>query len=304
MYTVPKGALEVVEYVPREAVMAGAVQPDHPYRSEDLWSRLRLEHRTLTSCAAALAVGALHILLIAPVIWSGGASASRQERFRGDPAMQWVVLNDPSTNSALRSPAPPSVTLQGIAVTAAVSTLPFERSPLAASGAQSDQSDDEPGLGAMYGRYVGQIRARIDRAWQRPRTAIGAPIFQCEVQVDQDSRGRVNEVTLLDCNGDTRWQLSLVHAIEAASPFPAPPNPAVFAHRVDLAFRAIAYAPGAQSQLYEPPGTLETAPKRQRDTLSQNAFEALREAARAPHSQKIIELRIEGSNTEVEPEHQ
>jgi hypothetical protein len=156
----------------------------------------------------------------------------------------------------------------------------------------------------MYGRYLGQIHARIDRAWRRPRSAIGAPIFQCQVQLDQDSVGRVDEITLLECNGGTPWQLSLVRAIEAASPLPAPPDPAVFVHHVLLEFRAAAYSPGASAQLYEPPSAVPaTYDPDQRDTLSGNAFQALREAARA-QKPRVVELRIEGSKVEVEPDRQ
>jgi TonB C terminal len=302
---VPKGALEVIEYVPRQAAMANAVRLDHPCESEDLWSRLRLEHRTLTSCAAALAAVALHILLIVPAVWGGGASRQPQERYPGDAAMQWVVLNDSSDAPAISAPALSSPVLQAIGVTDALPALPSNTLPAGFSQTATEQADGQSGLGTMYGRYVGQIRARVDRAWQRPRTAIGAPIFQCQVQVDQDSLGHIGSMTLLQCNGNTRWRLSLVHAIEAASPLPAPPNPAVFAPHIVLAFRAIAYSPGVPAQLYEPPTALpaDHQPAR-RETLSQNAFQALRESVRAPHSHKVVELRIEGSRVEVEPQHQ
>jgi len=49
------------------------------------------------------------------------------------------------------------------------------------------------------------------------------------VQIEQDRSGVVKEITLKQCNGDARWQLSLVRAIESASPLPAPPDPSVFA---------------------------------------------------------------------------
>ena len=112
-------------------------------------------------------------------------------------------------------------------------------------------------------------------------------------------------MTLLQCNGSTRWKLSLVQAVEAASPLPAPPNLAVFSRHVLLQFRAMAYSAGAQADLYEPPA-VQVADTRQEEDgrQSQNAIEALREAARAPQSHRIIELRIEGSKAEVEPEHQ
>jgi len=154
----------------------------------------------------------------------------------------------------------------------------------------------------MYGRYLGQIHARIDRAWRRPRTAIGAPLFQCQVQLDQDSLGRIEQVTLLECNGDAPWQLSLVHAIEAASPLPAPPTPAVFAHHVLIAFRAAAYVSGADAELYEPPAIVPASVGAgEPDSGSQKAFQALREAAQAPKS-RVLKLQIEGSKVDVEPD--
>ncbi|MHB8811831.1 MAG: TonB C-terminal domain-containing protein [Steroidobacteraceae bacterium] len=156
----------------------------------------------------------------------------------------------------------------------------------------------------MYGRYLGQIHARIDRAWRRPRTAIGAPIFQCQVQLDQDGLGRVQEITLLECNGGTPWQLSLVHAIEAASPLPAPPSPAVFTRYVLIAFRATAYSAGAPAELYEPPRPARVSDgPGERDNLSQHAFQALREAAQAKKP-RAIGLQIDGSKVEVEPDRQ
>ena len=301
--TVPRGTLEVVEYVPRQATK-DAVPPDQPRGSEDLWSRLRLEHRTLTRCAAALAAIGLHLLFVAPVLWDGGAPEhSRERSYHGDAALQWVTLEDSTAMHAVRPQAlgPPALT--SIAVTAEPK-LPAGGLP-AVSEARGDPAADPAGFGALYGRYVGQIRARIDRAWQRPRTVIGAPIFQCQAQVDQDGAGRVREVTLVECNGDARWQLSLVHAIEAASPLPAPPSAAVFTHHVLLAFRATAYSPGAPAGLYEPPGALPASYEAQQDEKrSRKAFQMLREAARAPHSHRVIELRIEGSSAEVEPQQQ
>ena len=302
----PKGVLEVIEYVPRQPATADAFPPDHSRKSEDLWSRLRREHRTLTSCAAALVAAALHVLLVAPVLWAGGTSVHTIERYRGDTAaLQWVLLNDSSLNAAISPPALPPLSLDAIGVPDVLPTMPSSASPAAPSDTENDRAEGQSGLGAMYGRYVGQIRARVDRAWQRPRTAIGASLFQCLVQVDQDSQGRVQDVTLVRCNGDDRWRLSLVRAIEAASPLPAPPNPAVFAPHVLLEFSAMAYSSGAQAALYEPPGlpAIRAKPGNS-DAQSQNAFRALRDAARAPDSRRVIELRIEGSKAEVEPDRQ
>jgi TonB-like protein len=217
--------------------------------------------------------------------------------------MQVMVLEDTSIESPTLRRSLPPLTLMAVDVTDADPNLPSSTlSPDAASG--SAQADGPSGLGTMYGRYLGQIHARIDRAWRRPRTAIGAPIFQCQVQLDQDSSGRVEEVTLLECNGDTSWQVSLVQAIEAASPLPAPPTPAVFAPHVLVAFRATAYTPAAPAELYQSPTAVAVndAPG-ERDSQSQNAFQALREAAQA-QKPGAIGLRIEGSKVEVEPDRQ
>jgi hypothetical protein len=48
----------------------------------------------------------------------------------------------------------------------------------------------------MLGRYIGQITARIQRAWIRPRTPIGSDLFACRVRIIQDRSGGVTEVEL------------------------------------------------------------------------------------------------------------
>lgn len=299
--TVNRGTLEVVEFVARRNIVAAGRGPAHSVESDDIWSRLRLRHRTLTSCTAALASLGLHAFLMAPVLWAGGAPQHPLDA--GDGALQWIMLDDSpaSVTAAPKSAGSPALVAIGLSdVPLTVSTLPPD-----ATNDKDAQADDHSSLGVMYGRYVGQIQARIERAWLRPRTSIGAPIFQCRVQIDQDGLGGVHEVTLLQCNGPTRWRLSLVHAVEAASPLPAPPNPAVFARHVILEFRSMAWSPAVSAELYEPPDApaarIEPGEIAQE---SQNAFQALREAARAANSRKVIQLRIEGSKVEVGPERQ
>ncbi len=117
---------------------------------------------------------------------------------------------------------------------------------------------------ALFGRYTGQIDARIERAWQQPRSpvnreeasmqglgpndsrtrAIVDEPFECEVRILQDRQGDVQEVQLLRCNGDVAWRQSLVTAILAASPLPAPPSPDVFSDAITLTFVAGSLASG------------------------------------------------------------
>jgi hypothetical protein len=59
----------------------------------------------------------------------------------------------------------------------------------------------------LFGIYTGQILARINRIWRRPRTSVNeadnpkAPTtdesFQCQVQIVQDAKGNVQEILLL-----------------------------------------------------------------------------------------------------------
>jgi len=270
---------------------------------DGIWTRLRLS-RTLASCLSALASVALHALFVAPALWGSGSPPehSPAKTNAGDAALQWIALDDSPaagavTQASLGDPGLVAISLSDV-LPSLSSATPVPEPPKD----KSAQPDDHSSLGVMYGQYVGQIQARIDRAWRRPRTAIGAPLFQCQVQIDQDAVGRVDDITLLQCNGDARWKLSLVHAVEEASPLPAPPDPTVFTRHVLLQFRAMGYSAGAPPELYEP-SAARVADARQEEAgqQAQKAIEALREITKSPQSHKVIELRIEGSNVEVEP---
>jgi hypothetical protein len=104
----------------------------------------------------------------------------------------------------------------------------------------------------MYGRYLGQVQARIDRAWVRPRTDIGAARFSCRVRIKQDRRGDITDVRLEHCNGTERWQQSLLSAVRTASPLPAPPDVSVFADILWLSFSSEAFQEGGSAQGFEP----------------------------------------------------
>jgi hypothetical protein len=110
---------------------------------------------------------------------------------------------------------------------------------------------EDKGHEALFGRYIGQITARIERAWMRPRTPIGASLFTCRVEIVQD-HGVVKEVTLRRCNGDFRWQTSLVRGIQTASPLPAPPDADLYQNRLILDFSAAGFSPG-DTEGFEPP---------------------------------------------------
>lgn len=134
------------------------------------------------------------------------------------------------------------------------------------SGEASLTAGDPARQSMLFGRYTGQIDARIQRAWRRPRSAIDGPFasgsdggaaaradtFQCQARIVQEASGNVKEIELIQCNGSPEWQLSLVRAIQLASPLPAPPDPSVFTNVLTLAFEAKAYVPGYREDEYEP----------------------------------------------------
>ena len=114
----------------------------------------------------------------------------------------------------------------------------------------------------LVGIYTGQIQARVERVWRRPRSSVNEQAspktaadtdesFQCQVQIVQDVRGYVQEVLLPNCNGTVAWQRSLVIAIQQASPLPAPPSPTVFTHSIALNFVGVPYVIGAPEEDYE-----------------------------------------------------
>lgn len=112
----------------------------------------------------------------------------------------------------------------------------------------------------LVGLYEQQIRARIERAWQRPREPIRRQAdnttqdedrFRCRVLIRQDARGGIRELELQRCNGSERWQRSLTDAIFASSPLPAPPNPQVFADAFSMQFEAVSYSDAQPGGLYE-----------------------------------------------------
>ena len=104
----------------------------------------------------------------------------------------------------------------------------------------------------MFGRYLGQIRARVERAWLRPRTSVEGHEFSCQALIDQDAAGTVKAVELRDCNGDDRWQWSLIRAINMASPLPPPIDPSLRSNHLTMSFRSTQWSPNLRADEFEP----------------------------------------------------
>jgi TonB C terminal len=191
-----------------------------------------------------------------PNIQGAGASPHRVTSldsmlvvFEDDSAAIHDALQDGGdTNYRFILPDPPLPRITRIQIPEPDPTLierTDERNPAEADGDSNEHS-------LLFGRYIGQISARVERAWIRPRATPASGGFACRVEITQDDRGNVREVVLKQCTDQPQWQVSLVQAIQQASPFPAPPDPAVFSNLLTMEFDSDPYIVGGSEQGFEP----------------------------------------------------
>jgi hypothetical protein len=215
---------------------------------------------------AALASLALHAVLLTPLLLGAAQHQTRTPEAPGgsllsseDSTLTVVFFDDGDpklkppprlSDAAVLAPVGP-IALRDVPALLPDPALPDVATP--GEHARSPQAQgDVTVFTLLYGRYLGQITARIERAWMRPRSSPGADRFACAVQVLQDEKGQVLNVTVGRCNEDARWRASLVEAVRSASPLPAPPDRRVFRRTVALAFASAAFVPGGSTQGFEP----------------------------------------------------
>lgn len=124
----------------------------------------------------------------------------------------------------------------------------------------------------------------------RPRTPVEDGSFNCRVQISQNKSGVVQEVALQECNGDPRWQASLIQAIQTASPLPAPPDVNVFSNLLTLELSSETYVPGINKDGYERVAT-ELDARIEADSALEKSISDLRDARQHPQAE-AIELNI------------
>jgi hypothetical protein len=213
-----------------------------------------------------------------PEVQGPGATRIKGE---SDPTEELVLLqlsvidgrNKPLADDLVSVGSPPQ---NKIVTMVSTDPLPHIEISKDAIGESSDpaatiDSGDPVARAALFGRYTGQIDARIERVWRRPRSPVTptdgfgkesttpnalnrgkiVETFRCQVRIVQDQRGAVQEVQLVVCNGSAEWQQSLVRAIFAASPLPAPPSPTVFTHALDMTFESHAFSASSVADDYE-----------------------------------------------------
>lgn len=270
----PRGTLEIRLFAPPVAPAPVDPQSDSagPVTTGSVRHTSRRPlHRYGTITAGALSSLLLHAFLIASVTSGGGlwrvplhpenALSRGNATAETDSTLEFAWIDEPDTVSAA------SHDTDAIAIpTLAKITLDASLADLSIPAlADSDEAHTAPGDAdsaaqtVLLGRYVGQIDARIERAWRRPRTPLHDGDFSCRVKITQSATGAVQEIALERCNGDSRWQLSLVQAIQLASPLPVPPDPKVFTRVLRMSFRAQQYSPQSLQDDYEPALVATTA---------------------------------------------
>ena len=217
--------ITVSEWVPR--VQSGPPQGRAPVPRR---SRVRSVPWSSVACAA-IAIG-LHLTFLAlfranvigqnterPLAGSAAMLASNQDTDRME--VLWLTENGDSERS---DPAQPLVTRPVLAKVSP--SLPSEPNSRELVGAPQAEA-----------QYLALIKDRVERMWERPPVAIGAPEFSCRVRIDQDGSGVIRAVAFEDCNSNIVWRLALQNAISAASPLPLPDDAALFQPTLYIEFK-------------------------------------------------------------------
>lgn len=251
-------AIEVGNYTPEKASDAPLALATRQHRQTLDWGLLIPRRGRIGSIVCGAVIAALHVLVFVPLL-PGSSNPHRVTNAMGsssnvdvEPTLQVSFIEE----SPLTLVPPPTTT----AVTMQSPELPelpqLEPPPDLLKSMQDEKTSPAPsemaGNSALAGRYIGQIDARIERAWIKPRTPVGSGEFRCKVRVEQDKDGTVLEIQLEQCNANARWQQSLVSAIQTASPLPAPSDPKVFRKSLQLSFTGKAWSNRDATEGYEP----------------------------------------------------
>lgn len=257
---------------------------------------MRPRHRTnffhTSRVLGVLLTGLVHVIMYSLVRTDGeardilkpelsGMGATAGDEI-GEPAATLFLINlpNPSASSGESQPAKSTIVSEQqllITVLASDAVPAFELETLSEAeepDTSASPQEENPAVRAqMFGRYRGQINARIERAWRKPRSGVSDPRevmppgvpaaaspqrFHCDAQIAQDMQGNVTEIQLANCNGTVAWQMSLVAAIQQASPLPAPPTPSVFSNTLTLSFDSEPFREGLRADGFETQAELDS----------------------------------------------
>lgn len=275
--------------------------------------RYRRQRKSIPILGAGAAV-LLHGLLLAPVMLGGAPAphprlpeavgAAANSGSPGEASTERLILIDlGAATRPLPDAIPPASLAQLAAAPTLLQILGPDSLPLKPLVTSEHGEANEPSAADLIARtqligiYEGQIRARIERAWRRPRTPLAEGLFRCRVQVWQDARGNVQRVVLQQCEGTPEWFDSMVNAVKAASPLPAPPNPEVFTESFQMNFASVTYREGADEQGFEPVQPALLAASSRAAGVADEPGSAMAERSVMPASGDVI-LRSEGNRIE------
>ncbi len=94
---------------------------------------------------------------------------------------------------------------------------------------------NEKRLDSLRGRYIADIKNKVERNWIRPASARSGS--SCKVAVSQIPGGEVVNVTVTQCIGDDIFLRSVEAAVYKASPLPRPSDPALFERQILFNFK-------------------------------------------------------------------
>lgn len=205
-----------------------------PNGGADFFGQISVETSLRNRIAGAVSI-ALHVAILAAWLWPApertpssrvGDHAAAIDTVTPEVTYATLILfpggmNAPSSENEAEGNEGSS---QGTTEAAVNSAFPLfqQSSDLAASVPTPDLQIVSEG-GEAIDDYVEQIKARVDRAWERPWIKLENP-FNCRLEVIQDNRGIVKQLNFLECEADSRWKESIVRAVGYAQPFPAAPE--------------------------------------------------------------------------------
>ncbi len=108
------------------------------------------------------------------------------------------------------------------------------RAEFAAEQQRMDE-DNRKRLDSLRGRYIADIKNKVERNWIRPASARSSS--SCKVAVSQIPGGEVVNVTVTQCIGDDVFLRSVEAAVYKASPLPRPSDPALFERQILFNFK-------------------------------------------------------------------
>lgn len=102
-------------------------------------------------------------------------------------------------------------------------------------------------------RYMGEVTARIQRAWAAP---VAAREQHCLVRIELGSAGEVRALTVQACDAEPSLQASIMDAIRRAAPLPPRVQGETSPGDLTLDFAAFAVASGGRSSSVQPAAAL------------------------------------------------